>query len=249
LRRLVAGFACRAGGSRLYGKPLQNLEPGVTILDSLVRGAKSSSEIDEVVLGIAEGVENLVFTDKARELGVGYILGGEKDVLLRLIKCGRAGAATDVFRVTSECPFTAWELLPDAWSRHVSNNNDVTVTDFLPEGVNFEIYSMAALERSHAEGNDAERSEYCSAYARRCPERFKIEVVPPPAAIRRTDLRFTVDNPEDLIICKAVYAALKTSTFQVPIEDIVSFADRNPALKALVQPFVSEEPLWAHVVK
>ena len=41
-RRLIAVLACRAEGSRLYGKPLQNLDPakGVTILDQIISGIK-----------------------------------------------------------------------------------------------------------------------------------------------------------------------------------------------------------------
>ena len=37
-RRLVAALACRAGGSRLYGKPLQNLslEPNLTVIEHMI---------------------------------------------------------------------------------------------------------------------------------------------------------------------------------------------------------------------
>lgn len=248
-RRLVAAFACRAGGSRLYAKPLQNLEPGVSILDQLLHGAKSAPEIDEIVLGIAEGEENAVFMKAARTHGLKYIVGSEKDVLFRLIQCGRAGQATDVFRVTTECPFTAWDLLPEAWHRHVSRNNDITVTDWLPEGLNFEIYTLAALERSHTEGEDRERSEYCSAYPRRRPDLFRIEIVEPATTLRRTDLRFTVDNPEDLILCRAAYAAHKNKAPRIAIGDLIAFADAHPELTEPLRPFVDTKPIWAAVLQ
>ena len=40
-RRLAAVLACRANGTRLYGKPLQNLAAGVTILDQIVAAIRT----------------------------------------------------------------------------------------------------------------------------------------------------------------------------------------------------------------
>jgi len=248
-RKLVAALACRAGGTRLYGKPLQNLEPGKTVLDHILDGVNACREIDSAILGISEGVENSTFVGIAQKHGISYIFGGEKDVLWRLILCGRAARATDIFRVTTECPFIAWELLAGAWQRHCSEGNDITVTDFLPEGMNFEIYSMAALERMHQEGNDSERSEYCSAYPRRCPEFFKIGLIPAPDSCNRMDLRFTVDYPEDLILCRDVYSDLKGQAPHIHVEDVIGWADRHPAVHKLVEPYVDSEPLWAHILK
>ena len=248
-RRLVAALACRAGGSRLFGKPLQNLDQGVTILDHILEEMKSTSIIDAIVLGISEGIENQIFMDVAKRHNVGFILGDQKDVLQRLIQCGHHEAATDVFRITSECPFTAWEMLPTVWNQHTSNHNDITVTEFLPEGLNFEIYSLAALEKSHKNGRDEERSEFCSAYARRCHNRFKIQVIPCPDEWNRLDIRLTVDNPEDLILCRSIFRKLKSTKPQIPTGKILEFVDKNPELHGLVEPYVDQTPLWAHCQK
>jgi len=155
-RKLVAALACRAGGSRLYNKPLQNIDikDKITILDHLIEGLKACSPIDEIVLGISEGSENQIFIDYAKKHDIPYIIGGEQDVLWRLVQCGRSQNATDIFRITSECPFVAWELVTEVWNNHISDSSDVTVTDYMAEGVNFEIYTQNALEISYAKGND-----------------------------------------------------------------------------------------------
>lgn len=247
-RKLVAAFACRAGGTRLYGKPLQNLNVNYTILDHIIEGAKAASEIDEIVLGIAEGVENQVFIEIAHKHKISYILGSEKDVLWRLIQCGRTADATDIFRVTTECPFIAWELLPQAWQEHMDNENDITVTDYLPEGFNFEIYSQEAIERCHTQGKDEERSEYCSAYPRRRPEEFKIGLIVPPQECKRMDLRLTVDYPEDLILCRDTFMALKEAAPHISILDVINYVDEHPDLKKLVETFVDSSPTWASIL-
>lgn len=243
-RRLVSALACRNTGSRLYGKPLQRINETDTILDQIIHALKRFDCIEQIVFGISEGAANLPFVDVAHAHDVSYIMGDPKDVLMRLIQCGRAGAATDVFRVTTECPWFAYDMLDDVWAAHVRNGNDITVTDYLPEGINFEIYRLDALEMVHTRGSNKDRSEYCSNYPRTHPDEFKTEVFVPPAGLVRTDLRVTVDYPEDLIIAREIAKACADSMPLVLPAHIISFLDSRPDLKQLVEPYVDTAPLW-----
>ncbi|MFZ5556229.1 MAG: acylneuraminate cytidylyltransferase [Pseudomonadota bacterium] len=243
-RRLVAALACRNNGSRLYGKPLQNLIGETTILDQIIAAIRKFPIIEQIVLGISEGAANLNFVDFAHEREVSYVFGDPRDVLHRLILCGRLACATDVFRVTTECPWFAYDLLESAWRQHVTNANDITVCDRLPEGMHFEIYRLAALEESHERGSSKDRSEFCSNYARTHPDEFKIQVLQPPHDLQRMDLRVTVDYPEDLILCREIAKAHADSMPLVELREIVEFLDSRPDLKALVAPFVVPEPVW-----
>lgn len=243
-RRLAAALACRANGTRLYGKPLQNLVPGVTILDQIVAAIKTFEQFDSIVLGISEGIENRVFAEYAERLGCDHLFGHPEDVLSRLIECGRQAGATDVFRVTTESPFFDYSVLDAAWDRHLDHDNDITVLDNVPAGAVFEIYTLESLERSHAEGSDADRSELCSNYARFHQERFRIDILEPQPRLRRLDLRLTVDYPEDLVLCRAVYEALEDLAPRIPLDRIVAFLDSRPDLIELVAPFNNPVPTW-----
>jgi spore coat polysaccharide biosynthesis protein SpsF (cytidylyltransferase family) len=246
-RRLVAALACRTGGSRLYGKPIQHIDPEcrITILEQIIATLRADSAIDEIVLGIAEGVENAPFVEIAERWGLKHIWGDRIDVLQRLIDCGRAADATDVFRVTTECPFIqTGALLDRAWRLHVESGNDVTATDAVPAGTHFEIYRAETLQASHDRGGADERSERCSLYVRRHLADFQVQVVEVPEAWRRPELRLTVDYPEDLVVCRRVYAALQQYVPQIPLEKIVAFLDSRPDLTALVAPYASVKMLW-----
>lgn len=243
-RRLVAALACRNNGSRLYGKPLQMLTDGVTILDQIVASIKAFPMIDEIVLGISEGNANAPFVDVAHKHDISYIYGDQHDVLMRLIQCGRMGGATDVFRVTTECPWFDYDLLETVWRNHLEHGNDITVTDRLPEGLLFEIWTLESLERSHQRGSSADRSEFCSNYARKHQQEFQIEIVLPVPELQRMDLRVTVDYPEDLILCREIAKANIDTMPLVPTKKIVEFLDSRPDLKKLVDPFVVQQPVW-----
>lgn len=247
-RRLIAALACRVGGSRLYGKPLQNLDPesGISILDQLINLLQTHAVIAEVVLGVSEGAENVAFLELAKRRGVRSIVGDQVDVLKRLIQCGQAAGGTDIFRVTTESPFPATVgMLEDAWRRHIEHDNDVTTTDGVPEGTHFELYTLLALERSHQQGRRDERSELCNLHIRRHLEEFRVEVLEVPEAWKRQDLRLTVDYPEDLVVCRQVYLALRSHAPRIPLERIIAFLDSRPDLKALVAAYVRPKLIWA----
>ena len=247
-RKLIAALACRAGGTRLFGKPLQQLNKDQTVLSHLIGAIKQSDIIDSLVLGVSEGIENKVFVEVAKHFNCDYIIGDETDVLSRLIACGEKVSGTDIFRITSESPFTAWELLPKAWESHVQNQNDITVTEFMPEGMNFEIFTIDSLKIAHEKGRDGDRSEFCSAYHRRNYQDFRIELIRPPDKFNRLDLRFTIDNPEDLVLCRKIYADLMNGDFHIPTEKIIAWADQNQKWNNIVEPFVEGDAIWAHII-
>jgi spore coat polysaccharide biosynthesis protein SpsF len=238
-KRLVAAIACRNQGSRLYGKPLQNLdvENGIRILDNIIDCLQTLACIDEIVLGISEGVDNVVFKIIAEEKGLRYVVGDQIDVLSRLIKCGQLAGATDIFRVTSESPFLYFEPVEDLWRRHQEEEADATFMDDVVDGCGFEIISLKALEESHRKGNQKHRSELCTLYLRENYQSYKIIKAIAPAELVRKDLRLTVDNPEDLAVCRIVFGAFKQSAPRISVTEIVKFLDANPKLIELIAPF------------
>lgn len=239
MKKLVAALACRNQGSRLYGKPLQNLDVdnGTSILDNIINCLQKTPAIDEIVLGVAVGVENDIFVEYAINNGIKYIRGNEENVLDRLIKCGELEEATDIIRTTSESPFPYFDFFDEAWKQHVEKKNDCTFLDNIIDGCGFEILSINALKKSHDDGEDKHRSELCTLYIRENKDKFKIGYVDAPPKLCRKDIRLTVDYPEDLIVCRAVYKYFKSSAPNIPLEDVVDFLDRNEKLLQLISPF------------
>ena len=242
MKKLVAALACRNKGSRLYGKPLQNLDidSGITILDNIINCLQNISAIDDVVLGIADGVENDAFVEYANNNDIKYIRGNEEDVLERLIKCGDISNTTDILRTTSESPFPYFDLIDEAWAQHVENKNDATFLDNIIDGCGFEILSLDALKRSHNEGEGRHRSELCTLYIRENKNQFKLGYVEPPEKLIRKDMRLTVDYPEDLIVCRAVYKKFKDYAPRIPLLDVVDYLDNNIQLLKLTSPFCED---------
>jgi spore coat polysaccharide biosynthesis protein SpsF len=238
-RRLVAALACRNQGSRLYGKPLQNLDmdKGIRIIDNILDSLSRLNFIDQIVLGIAEGKDNEVYKDIAESRGLRFIVGDQVDVLHRLILCGEVSGATDIFRVTSESPFLYFERAEVCWQAHKESEYDATFMEDVVDGCGFEIIKLDALKVSHVKGDKRHRSELCTLFIRENKNSFKVKKFVPPASLIRKDLRLTVDYPEDLIVCRAVFRAFKNQAPLVPLARIIKFLDRNPHLISLISPF------------
>ena len=58
-----------------------------------------------------------------------------------------------------------------------------------------------------------------------------------PKRLNRKDLRLTVDNPEDLVVCRKIYKEFCHQAPNIILEDVICFLDENKSLKELVYPF------------
>jgi len=241
MRKLVAGLACRAGGTRLYGKPLQllDIEKRLTVIEFMIEMLRREPVIDDIVLGVSEGPENEPFHDIARRSGIHSITGDQEDVLQRLIQCGEARQATDVFRVTTESPFTYFEAIENAWRRHVERGSDVTHLTELPDGSGFEIVTLATLQLCHDRGESRHQLEHVTLYVREHQSDFRVDVIEAQGTVRRPDLRLTIDYPEDLVLHRRIYDHLRDLAPRIPLARIVEFLDSQPALRALVEPYAA----------
>lgn len=241
-RRIVAAVACRNNGSRLYGKPLQNLdiEKGITILDNIIACLKSFEIIDEIVLAISEGNDNVIFKEVAARHELKFVVGDERDVLGRLVMAGDVSSATDIFRMTSESPFPFYQWIEKICGHHLETNADATFLDDIVDGCGYEVLKLEALRKSHTDGEDRHRSELCTLYIRENPDTFKIEKFSDLNELNRKDLRLTVDNPEDLIVCRAVYKAFEADAPLFDLYKVIEFLDRNKNLKELIAPFTEQ---------
>jgi len=243
-RRLVAVLACRNGGSRLYGKPLQRLDvnSGWCILDQVIQNLRKLAPIQSIVLAVSRGIDNYVYSDYASRNNLPYIVGDEVDVLARLLQGLRFSSGTDLFRVTTESPFLCWQIVESAWNNHVTYSYDATFLDDIIDGCGFEIITNSCLQESWNRGDSRHRSEMCSLFIRQNSAKYKIHKLDCPASLRRHDLRLTVDYPEDLIVARAVYQHLvgtgNVSSYE--LHDIVQYLDANQELVRLVSPFTGD---------
>ena len=229
--KVAAVLACRVQSSRLYAKPLQRIG-NKTILEHQLDQLESLKRVDHIVLAISEGLENEPFKEIARQRGHSVVVGDQIDVLGRLIQGAQHVNAETILRTTTEDPFVYVDGFDEVLTTHHEGGYDISGMMHLPDGAGFELIQREALERSHREGMAKHRSELCSLYIWEHLDKFKMRKVMPPPALRRSDIRLTVDYPEDLMVMRKIYEAFD-GKMPIPIGEIIKFLDANPSIRAI----------------
>lgn len=225
--KVAAVIACRVHSSRLFAKQLQ-LVGGIPILQHVLNQIKKSKEIDEIILAISEKPGNEPFVDFAKSHRLKFIFGDDKDVLKRLIDGARYVNANIVFRITPENPYIYWEGIDDLIKNHIKGKYDFSYLDVVPLGSGFEVINRAALELSHKQGTKKHRSELCSLYIYEHRNKFKIKQFLPFKNLQRSELRVTVDTPEDLTVARKIYESIGKDEKPIPLIKVIRFLDKNP---------------------
>jgi len=238
-KKLVLALACRNSGTRLYGKSVQyiNIDKKVTILEQLINCIKKIDSVSDIVLGISYGDENKIYKKIAKKKSLKFVYGKESDPLGRLIQCGKKTKATDILRITSECPFPYFNLINKYWEIHKKTSADATFLEDIIGGCGFEIISLSSLVLSHKKCKTTKQSEFSTSYIRKNYKKFNINKFLTPRKFYRKDLRLTVDYPEDLALCRIIYKKFIKDAPLFRLEKIVKFLDKNPNLKNMVKPY------------
>ena len=224
--KIAAVLPCRIYSTRLLAKPLQCVGE-FTILELMIKQLKKSSLIDEIVLAISESTGSELFIELAKKTKVKFVIGDEIDVLGRLIKGAKSVNASILFRITSENPFIYWQGIDKLIKNHIQGNFDLSFYGTLPLGSSFEVIGVNSLELSHKLGKKKHLSEYSTLYIYENPSKFLINRVEPKKSLQRSEIRLTVDTPQDLWVARLIYDALGKKGKPIILEKIIKFLDLN----------------------
>lgn len=229
-RRVVAVVQARMGSTRLPGKVLELVGERPLVDHVLVR-TQAIDGVDEVVLATTSHPRDDALVDHASTLGgVEIVRGSEENVLSRFVKAARRFEADVIVRITSDCPLLSprvssrvlADFLQDPTCDYCSNTLDRT----FPRGLDTEVISRGALETAdEAQTRPADR-EHVTPFIWRQPMRFRLRNVRD--EVDHSDLRWTVDVPEDLELVRRIYGTLYRPGGVFEYEDVLTLLDAHP---------------------
>lgn len=206
--RVVVVIQARMGSTRLPGKVLADLG-GMPVLEWVVRACRAARRVDEVVVATTRHPVDDPLVELCERLGAPVVRGSEEDVLSRYLLALEEHPADAVVRITADCPFTDPALVDAvvaAWENDPSLDYVSTVVvRTLPHGLDVELVSADALRRVDAVATGHHRVHVTSGVYTD-PEAFAVMGLC--FAPDATDLRVTLDTPEDLRALRAAVSAL-----------------------------------------
>ena len=204
--KCVAIVQARLSSTRLPGKVLALLE-GLEILGHVLERLAVCRNIDQIVVATTVNPADDRIADylEKKFTRISCFRGEEEDVLDRYRMAARALQAHTVVRVTSDSPLIDPAVVDAVAAIHAAGGYDYasnSLAPTLPDGLDVECFSMAALERAWQEATRAEEREHVTPYLRMHPERFRLANLCWPRNL--SDLCWAVDVPADLDFMRAL---------------------------------------------
>lgn len=193
------------GSTRLPGKVLLPIA-GRPMLEHVVERAGRIVGCEEVAVAIPDLPQDDLLADAVRAMGRPVIRGPSTDVLARYVAAIRETRADAVVRLTADCPLLSPEVSSAivhafvAGAAHYASN---TLQRTYPRGLDTEVVAAEALSAAARESTEAWEREHVTPFIWRQPERFVLRSVR--GATDDSDLRWTVDTPEDLAVVRGIY--------------------------------------------
>lgn len=222
--------------TRLPGKVLMDLG-GRPMLAQQLRRLKRCRRADEIVVATTVNAVDDPILALAEAEGVRWFRGSEGDVLARTVGAAREAAADVVVRVTSDCPL----IDPAQSDRVIAELEDhAGACDYasnvhprtFPRGLDTEALTRAALERMDGLAESTPAREHVTYFLHKeRPDLFTARSVTD--ADDNSDLRWTVDTPEDLRLVRRIYDELPLGDGALPYAAILEYVRGKPELCAL----------------
>lgn len=227
--RTVAIVQARMTSTRLPGKILADLA-GAPMLERQIARMRRASTLDEVMVATTTNSSDDPVMALCARLGLSSFRGSEEDVLARYAGAAASSNADVVVRITADCPLLDAEVvdrvvrtLCDEGTDYASNTLERTY----PRGLDVEALTRDALARTATEARSKPAREHVTWYIHtERPDLFSRSSVT--SDVDASDLRWTVDTPEDLAMVRAVYARLGLAERDVSFPEIVAWIRANP---------------------
>jgi len=225
-RKVVAIVQARMGSARLPGKVMKQIN-GAPVIELLLRRLSTAKLVDLIVVATPDDEENDSLVDYVSRLGYEVYRGSETDVLSRFYHAASRFEADVIVRITGDCPLADGALIDEVVSGYLSSDVDyfsnVTPPTY-PDGLDVEVFSRDVLVSAHAEASSSYDREHVTSFIRESNRYHKgVHSLPK----NFSDLRWTLDEPEDLKVIENIFTNFSPHIF-FSWEDVLSYQQSTP---------------------
>ena len=221
----------RTGSSRLPKKVIKKIE-GKTVLEHVILRTKIVENCDKVILATTDKKEDDILEKIGKECQISVFRGSENDVLDRFYQTAKLFKINHIVRITADCPLIDPKIVKEVIKFYFKNNFDYVGNAHpptFPDGMDVEVFSFNALEKSWKEAlSEEDRGECVTPYILKNIKIFKIGNFFSKKDLY--DLRLTLDEKDDLILIKEIYKELYRKDPKFGLNEILKLFLKRPEL-------------------
>lgn len=228
----------RMNATRLPGKVLKEA-CGKPLLELLVERLKCARHLDEIIIATTISPADDPIEELAKRLSIKYMRGSEEDVLGRYYQAANQFHVDHIVRITGDCPLMDPVIIDHMIEFYMDIKSGVTEYDYLantlettfPDGLDVEIFGFGVLKKIHMIADKKYQREHVCTYIIEHPKEFRIKNFTNDKNDKNfPGFRWTLDNPEDYQLIKAIYEGLYPKKKIFLMNDILDFLQENPQL-------------------
>ncbi|MFA6583406.1 MAG: glycosyltransferase family protein [Elusimicrobiaceae bacterium] len=240
---IAAIIQARNGSTRLPGKTCMKIA-GKTVLEHVFSRVKKAETPNEVFVATTVNPEDLPLVRLCAEKGIRVFCGSADDVLDRFYQLAKLIKPDHVIRITADCPLMDPAVIDKTVKTHLKAKADYTSNvahPTFPDGLDVEIFTFKALERTWQCANLASEREHVTTYIRNHPELFTQAEYKNPEDLSKH--RWTLDEHQDWDFISAVYKELYDENPVFGIAETLKLLAEKPELERLNSDITRNEGL------
>jgi len=242
-RKIITVVQVRMGSTRLSGKVLKEIV-GRPMLWHIINRLKHARLVDEIIIATSDNAGDRPIIEFAKANGVGYYAGSELDLLDRWYRAVKKFKPDAMVWITGDCPLVDPGIVDKVIKYYLEKGPFECVTNTKPKatyphGLDVGIYSFKALERAWKDVRDPFWREWASAIFFEHPEKYRLGNVVNDEDL--SQMRWTVDYPEDLDFVTEVYKRLYREDRVFLMEDILELLKKHPELMKINEVHVGKD--------
>ena len=233
IKKIDIFIQARENSTRFPKKILKKIS-NKSILEIILERITMIKNTNNVILVTGSEQLNSLLAKEANRLGTDIFFGEEENVLDRFWKAAEFYKSENIIRITGDCPLLDFDLINRGIEIFFSDRKIDLLTNTkkrtYPHGFDFEIFTKNSLRESW-ESIVCDSDNYEKKNIN--PVEFilnsrKFEIFSMEGNIDQSNIRLTIDYPEDLELVSIIYKKLNLKKQFFTSEDIIDFLEKNP---------------------
>jgi spore coat polysaccharide biosynthesis protein SpsF len=223
----------RVSSTRLPGKVLKPIL-GEPMLARQIERVARAERVDALTVATSDRASDDAVAALCAQLRVECYRGSLDDVLDRFYRAAQPSHPSHVMRLTGDCPLTDPAILDALVELHLAGGFDYSSNveeRTYPDGLDAEIFRHDVLDRAWREATSPYDREHVTPFMRRGESGSSRGILKD--TIDRSNLRWTVDFPEDFAFASRVFEELYPGDPGFGAEDIHRLLLAHPEIAAL----------------
>ncbi len=232
--KVIAVIQARVGSTRLPGKVMYPLD-GRPTLEHVVTRVTHADSVTDVVVATSTEPQDDIIEQYAPEFGAEVIRGSESDVLSRFERAVGQYDPEIIVRVTGDCPLVSPRFIDSAINRLQKTDSEFVSAGIdwtFPRGTTCEVFTRDSFQRVITATSEPRQREHVTLYYHNNPDKFTLRNLPSSELFdegrfqNRTDLRLTLDEPNDYQLLETVFRKVEYGEI-LDVRDAIDYIDEN----------------------